>query len=436
MLTVYETPAHIINFVGDTITDKETGKEQSLERRQKQILHCLISRKNVILERGEIIDTVYGIDAAINNEQIDKQIHMIRRLLGSEGNLYIRSKRGMGYYWYEPIEKGKKYKPFDGLKNCFTYFPNAKHADIYIQMGRKLFSDKDAADYFHTLVEKGVKFRIVINTPEAVSVSYNDECFDHIDSWDRFSSNILFKDAVSVRVSDKTFHERLFLVYEDGKRCGAADIRNYHYSVKLPDVQTQLITSEQKKKYDFYASEFENIWEMATPLGDYRKIYRAGKESFDRRMLIAYEKKEAGDTRTFINILKNLSDEGFDLASNRLAVCYAKGEHTHTDHEKAVALFEKAAEAGNRDAIFNLGVYYWFGFAGLPQDLSRAAGFFRKLSDLEQPDGDACFYLYLAYRDGRGVKPDPDMADWYRRMAEELGVTSQNTRGLGVADDE
>ena len=73
------------------------------------------------------------------------------------------------------------------------------------------------------------------------------------------------------------------------------------------------------------------------------------------------------------------------------------------DYARAVKSFRKAANEGNPDAQFNLGVLYSRGH-GVPQDHEQAAKWYRKAA--EQGDAPAQSMLGYMYLKGQGVPQD------------------------------
>jgi len=79
--------------------------------------------------------------------------------------------------------------------------------------------------------------------------------------------------------------------------------------------------------------------------------------------------------------------------------------------------YQKAAEQGDADAQFNLGVRYGCG-RGVRQDDVEATRWYRKAA--EQGYSDAQLSLGFMYVNGRGVKQDDvQAARWYRKAAEQ-----------------
>ena len=91
----------------------------------------------------------------------------------------------------------------------------------------------------------------------------------------------------------------------------------------------------------------------------------------------------------------------------------------------------QAAEQGNVDAQFNLGVMYDNG-RGVRQDYKQAVQWYRKAA--EQGHADAQYNLGVAYKKGEGVRQDDAQAvQWYRKAAEQGDAQAQLALGLRYA---
>jgi len=98
------------------------------------------------------------------------------------------------------------------------------------------------------------------------------------------------------------------------------------------------------------------------------------------------------------------------------------------DFAAAVKWCEKAAEAGNDNAMYKLGLARLNG-NGLPRDLSKALEWFGKAADAG--NGDAMFKLGLAYYGGEGVEKDHVKAvEWYEKAAK--AGSSEAMHNLGA----
>ena len=87
-----------INFSEMTIRQKNGTIEYPAVNDMK-ILQLLIDKSPRALSRDEIINQIWGIDKNPSHRTIDNIIVRLRQLLGSDGETYIRSVRGIGYQW-------------------------------------------------------------------------------------------------------------------------------------------------------------------------------------------------------------------------------------------------------------------------------------------------------------------------------------------------
>jgi hypothetical protein len=101
--------------------------------------------------------------------------------------------------------------------------------------------------------------------------------------------------------------------------------------------------------------------------------------------------------------------------------------------------YRKAADRGDTDAQYNLGVSYRYG-RGVPQDYAEALRWYRMAAD--RGNADAQNNIGFLYMQGLGVAPDyAEAMRWYRKAADQGETTAQNNigvlyfQGLGVAQD-
>ncbi len=124
---------------------------------------------------------------------------------------------------------------------------------------------------------------------------------------------------------------------------------------------------------------------------------------------------EAGGLR----LLQMASDRGNAVATYELGVGYKGGLHgLARDPAKAIALFQKAADAGLKEAQHSLALAYSRG-AGVAQDYAVAITWAQKAID--QGDGNALFFVAMCYLDGTGVKKDEAKAMELVKKAAALG---------------
>ena len=109
------------------------------------------------------------------------------------------------------------------------------------------------------------------------------------------------------------------------------------------------------------------------------------------------------------------------------------------NYSQAAGLFKKAADQGNAQAEYNLGIMYAKG-EGMLQDYQQAYFWLHKAAD--KGIGGAEYNLAIMYDNGLGVDRDyPVAAFWYRKAIQH-GVTLANfnlgvmyDNGLGIAQD-
>ena len=88
----------------------------------------------------------------------------------------------------------------------------------------------------------------------------------------------------------------------------------------------------------------------------------------------------------------------------------------------------QAAEQGNADDQFNLGLMYDNG-RGVRQDYTKAVQWYRKAA--EQGDAQAQSNLASMYSNGQGVRQDyAEAVRWYRKAVEQGDVNAQLNLGV------
>jgi TPR repeat protein len=97
---------------------------------------------------------------------------------------------------------------------------------------------------------------------------------------------------------------------------------------------------------------------------------------------------------------------------------YEKGQGVPQDYKTAVKWYKLAAEQGDADAQYNLGVMYAEG-KGVPQDYKTAVKWYRLAA--EQGDADAQYNLGNAYVRGQGVIQDNVYAHMWLNIAASSG---------------
>jgi uncharacterized protein len=147
-----------------------------------------------------------------------------------------------------------------------------------------------------------------------------------------------------------------------------------------------------------------------------------------------------GDYATAVRELRPAAEQGNAEAQYRLGIMYEFGRGVATDKPRAMSLLRKSAAQGNSSAYVELGVIYATG-DGIAKDDAKAVEWFRKAA--EQGDATAQVDLGLMYAKGAGVgRDDAQAIGWFRKAADQglplaqfkMGVAYEN--GEGVAKDE
>lgn len=130
------------------------------------------------------------------------------------------------------------------------------------------------------------------------------------------------------------------------------------------------------------------------------------------------------------------AEQGNREAAFAYGMALLKGEGVPKDHDAAKAMLEQAAAGEHPGALYNLGV-----MAVEEQDFAKAAGYFQRAADAG--DVDALEALSALYRQGRGVVKDLAKAlDFLKRAADERDASAEVQYGIilfngeGVLKDE
>lgn len=87
-----------------------------------------------------------------------------------------------------------------------------------------------------------------------------------------------------------------------------------------------------------------------------------------------------------VPLLQTSAEQGFFLAETLLGTLYFEGLGVPRDTARSIALFERAASQGDRNALFNLGQMYDAGLGVEKPDPARARSYFQRSADLGHRD--------------------------------------------------
>ena len=100
--TQYQLADFNINF-GEMTVEQESGKKISLTKKENALLKLLIDRKNEVVSREHILETVWGYDIYPSTRTIDNFIVTFRKYFEHDPSnpKYFHSVRGVGYRFVE-----------------------------------------------------------------------------------------------------------------------------------------------------------------------------------------------------------------------------------------------------------------------------------------------------------------------------------------------
>ena len=164
------------------------------------------------------------------------------------------------------------------------------------------------------------------------------------------------------------------------------------------------------------------LWKKAADLGSEKAL------EFLSRMNVQYTSASGGSSSASANDedAEDLFNQGYD----------AKDEE---DYDKAVPLFQKAADMGNAEAMVELGDCYFDG-NGVSENKAEGVKWYKKAAELG--DEVAQNNMGYAYQHGEGVKQDLAKAkEWYEKAAKQGNANATSNLGtlyrdgLGVPKD-
>ena len=132
-----------------------------------------------------------------------------------------------------------------------------------------------------------------------------------------------------------------------------------------------------------------------------------------------------------ILMFRRAAEMGDPQGMYKLGVCYDFGKGGLTRYEaKAVEWYQKAAEAGETGAMNRLGVCYEYGMAGLTRDEAKAVEWYQKAA--EAGDAIAMNSLVDCYEYGKGglTRYEAKAVEWYQKAAEAGNAGAMCNLGL------
>lgn len=128
--------------------------------------------------------------------------------------------------------------------------------------------------------------------------------------------------------------------------------------------------------------------------------------------------KSAANRQRAVSLFQEAAEAGYAPAQYNLASIYM-GNLVGKDTVKALHWFSLAAEAGDFDAMFNIAYIYDRGFLG-EQDMEQARFWYARAA--QAGSGRAQYDLAAIYQHGRGVAVDLEKALYWYDRARQSGV--------------
>ena len=218
---------------------------------------------------------------------------------------------------------------------------------------------------------------------------------------------------------------------------------DYRGWLGLVDILIEKEVSENDKRYQRwldFAIEFADDVNKQIIRKKYCKEEYKNEIDLDKEFEDAEDKYEKELYDEAFKIFEKLATEyNYEKAYNKMGECLYYGEGVPQDYKKAFYWYEKAANSGDSDAQFGLGLMYHYG-EGIPQDFEKAFYWYEKAANLG--DADAQNNLGYMYFYGVGVPQDYEKAlYWYEKSANAGHDLAQYTlglmyeEGLGVVQD-
>lgn len=88
-----------------THTIKHNGNIIDLTHKEYQLLLYLIENKDRVVEREELLNTIWGYDFIGESRALDVHIRSLRKKLNDDGEKYIKTIRSVGYRFVEKEDK-------------------------------------------------------------------------------------------------------------------------------------------------------------------------------------------------------------------------------------------------------------------------------------------------------------------------------------------
>lgn len=132
-----------------------------------------------------------------------------------------------------------------------------------------------------------------------------------------------------------------------------------------------------------------------------------------------------GSAEEALKLLSPLAEQGYAPAAQMLGAAYERGQGVAPNAEAANRWYLIAADAGEVDALYNLGALHDHHIDGSARDAQEALRWFLRAAD--QRDAQAQLNLGLLYLKGNGVTQDAKRARYWLELAGSNGNARART---------
>jgi hypothetical protein len=147
----------------------------------------------------------------------------------------------------------------------------------------------------------------------------------------------------------------------------------------------------------------------------------------------AHEAYNKQDYKTAFELYTKLANEGDADAQTSLGYMYQVAQGCEKNDEKALELYEKAAEKKQPYALFNLAILYMNGLGGVPHDQFKAHELHMEAAVRDVPP--AMYEVALMLERGLGCLQNfSEAAFWYEEGAKRGHLESFNNLGVLYKD--
>lgn len=172
-------------------------------------------------------------------------------------------------------------------------------------------------------------------------------------------------------------------------------------------------------------------------LGRFKHASRKGHAEAEYYIAKLYNGKLEVNDKKYLKWLEKSAENGYADAQLKLGYAHGKGNHGLViDEKEAFKWYMLSAEQGNEVALYNVGVYYYYGY-GVDIDYDEAFNWYSESAKLGYTKAE--FQVGYMYHTGKGVEQDYFAAKtWYEKAAEKnhkvalynLGVLYENGYGI------